>query len=123
MTEYVYGQDLGRVLSVHAAMPPEEAVGHIVQRAESLQYAWAHGVVHSDIKPGNRTTFRQERRFCKKRLPMSAARDKPSQGGLGPLGRRGASGRQRLIAGDDCDRASGRRELYRGESEQVRCTP
>jgi serine/threonine protein kinase/WD40 repeat protein len=56
--EYLEGQDLGRLLKEHGALPPGEACEYVRQAALGLQHAHEQGMVHRDVKPANlmRTT-------------------------------------------------------------------
>jgi serine/threonine protein kinase len=50
--EYVTGESLQDILR-RGRLTPDEAVRHIVQLLEALQYLAGFGVVHRDVKPGN----------------------------------------------------------------------
>ncbi len=51
--EHVPGRDLKKVILSRAPLPPDEAVGIVVQIAQALDYAHRRGIVHRDIKPAN----------------------------------------------------------------------
>jgi len=51
--ELVNGDDLGRLLKLHGALPPARVGRIVVQIANSLTEAHAAGIVHRDIKPEN----------------------------------------------------------------------
>ena len=51
--EYVPGTDLGKFVRARGPLPIPLACEFVRQAAEGLQHAFAHGLVHRDIKPGN----------------------------------------------------------------------
>jgi WD40 repeat protein/serine/threonine protein kinase len=91
VTEYVDGQDLGKLLRQRGQLPIAEAVGYVVQAAHGLHYAHQHGVVHRDIKPSNLLV---DREGLVKVLDMGLARlEEPQQtdDGAGPQPLTGSS--------------------------------
>jgi len=50
--EYVDGDPLSRLLR-RGPLPPEQVRQMVVDLAEALDHAHAHGIVHRDVKPGN----------------------------------------------------------------------
>jgi len=53
VTEYLHGNTLAERLARHEPLPELEALAIARRIAAVLQYLHAHGVVHSDLKPGN----------------------------------------------------------------------
>ncbi len=51
--EFIEGEDLRSILTRQGKMPPEEAVGIILQVCAGLQAAHGEGVIHRDLKPSN----------------------------------------------------------------------
>jgi serine/threonine-protein kinase len=51
--EHVDGHSCAEILRDQGALPPDEAVGILVQACRGLDYAHRNGVVHRDVKPGN----------------------------------------------------------------------
>lgn len=51
--EFIDGPTLGAELRRRGRLPTEEAVRILLEIAEGLSYAHAHGVVHRDLKPAN----------------------------------------------------------------------
>lgn len=51
--EYVEGRDLKSLLAERGKLPPDEAVGIILQVCLALEAAHSEGVVHRDLKPQN----------------------------------------------------------------------
>ncbi len=51
--EFLEGSDLSAVLAKHGKLAVEDAVDHVIQAAEALAEAHAHGIVHRDVKPSN----------------------------------------------------------------------
>src|SRR5262245_59379045 len=51
--EYLEGRDLANELERRVRLPPEEAVGYILEACEAVAEAHAAGIVHRDIKPAN----------------------------------------------------------------------
>ena len=57
--EYLVGHDIAALLSARGALPIEEAVDWVLQAAEGVAEAHAHGIVHRDLKPGTLFLARQ----------------------------------------------------------------
>ncbi len=51
--EFVRGESLDDLIKRNGPLPPEMAVGFILQAARGLQFAHSHGMVHRDVKPAN----------------------------------------------------------------------
>ena len=51
--EYIKGQTLKDVLDFRGALSIEECLSIMLQLANALSYAHAHGIIHRDIKPQN----------------------------------------------------------------------
>jgi serine/threonine protein kinase len=51
--EFIEGEDLRSILTRQGKMPPEEAVGIMLQVCAGLQAAHGEGVIHRDLKPSN----------------------------------------------------------------------
>jgi eukaryotic-like serine/threonine-protein kinase len=51
--EYLEGRDLANELERRVRLPPEEAVGYILEACDAVAEAHAAGIVHRDIKPAN----------------------------------------------------------------------
>ncbi len=51
--EFIEGEDLRSILTRDGKLPPEEAVGIILQVCAGLQAAHGEGVIHRDLKPSN----------------------------------------------------------------------
>jgi eukaryotic-like serine/threonine-protein kinase len=51
--EFLQGQDLGTLLKRKGPLPVLTAVDYILQAAEGMAEAHAHGIVHRDLKPDN----------------------------------------------------------------------
>jgi hypothetical protein len=51
--EHLDGCDLREALRVHGALPPTEAVVHVLEALEALAEAHAKQIVHRDLKPAN----------------------------------------------------------------------
>ncbi len=51
--EYLDGDDLERVLSRRAPLPPSDVIGYAAQAARGLAHAHSKGVIHRDVKPTN----------------------------------------------------------------------
>jgi serine/threonine protein kinase len=51
--EYLEGCDLEELLLLHERLPPQEAVGYILQALQGLAQAHALGIIHRDLKPAN----------------------------------------------------------------------
>jgi len=51
--EYLEGSDLSQLLETRGALPPEEAVGYVIEACEAIAEAHALGIIHRDLKPAN----------------------------------------------------------------------
>lgn len=51
--EYLEGRDLANELERRGRLPPEEAVGYVLEACDAVSEAHAAGIVHRDIKPAN----------------------------------------------------------------------
>ena len=51
--EYLEGSDLGALLEEHGRLSVDDTVEYLLQAAEGIAEAHAHGLVHRDLKPGN----------------------------------------------------------------------
>jgi serine/threonine-protein kinase len=51
--ELLEGSDIERVLATRGPLPPEEAVGYVLEASEAVAEAHALGIVHRDLKPAN----------------------------------------------------------------------
>ena len=51
--EYLEGVDLAQLLAMRGCLPPDEAVGYVLQACEAIAEAHGAGVVHRDLKPSN----------------------------------------------------------------------
>jgi len=51
--EYLDGSDLAHVIRARGRLPPDEAVGYVLQACEAIAEAHGAGVVHRDLKPSN----------------------------------------------------------------------
>ncbi|HET6333378.1 MAG TPA: protein kinase [Polyangiales bacterium] len=51
--EYLDGRDLANELERRGRLPPEEAVGYVLEACDAVAEAHAAGIVHRDIKPAN----------------------------------------------------------------------
>jgi eukaryotic-like serine/threonine-protein kinase len=51
--EYLDGCDLSNELERRGRLPPEEAVGYLIEACDAVAEAHAAGIVHRDIKPAN----------------------------------------------------------------------
>jgi WD40 repeat protein/serine/threonine protein kinase len=89
VTEYVEGQDLGKLVQKQGRLPVAEAVDYILQAARGLEYSHQSGVIHRDIKPSNLLV---DRVGTVKILDLGLARLDA------PLGREEATSSERLTA-------------------------
>ena len=51
--EYLPGLNLGQLVEMHGALPPERAIHLLMQTCEALGEAHCKNLIHRDIKPGN----------------------------------------------------------------------
>jgi serine/threonine-protein kinase len=51
--EYLDGRDLSDELQRRGRLPPEEAVGYVLEACEALAEAHGAGIIHRDLKPAN----------------------------------------------------------------------
>lgn len=51
--EYLDGRDLSNELLRRGRLPPEEAVGYVLEACEALAEAHVAGIIHRDLKPAN----------------------------------------------------------------------
>jgi len=51
--EYLDGSDLAHVVRDRGRLPPDEAVGYVLQACEAIAEAHGAGIVHRDLKPSN----------------------------------------------------------------------
>lgn len=51
--EYLPGLNLGQLVELHGALPPERAIHLLTQTCEALGEAHRKNLIHRDIKPGN----------------------------------------------------------------------
>jgi serine/threonine protein kinase len=52
VTALLRGNDLATELRKSGALPPEDAIDHVIQACEALSAAHAAGVIHRDLRPG-----------------------------------------------------------------------
>lgn len=63
VTEFLHGQDLGRVIQLHGAATPTQAARVLRQAGAGLAAAHRFGVIHRDVKPANLFLIPEERGF------------------------------------------------------------
>lgn len=51
--EHLQGSDLDQLLTEKGALPPQDAVGYVLEASEAIAEAHALGIVHRDLKPAN----------------------------------------------------------------------
>jgi serine/threonine-protein kinase len=51
--EYLEGSDIERLLVARGPLPPQEAVGYVLEAIEAVAEAHSLGIVHRDLKPAN----------------------------------------------------------------------
>jgi serine/threonine protein kinase len=51
--EYLEGCDLASLLAARGPLPPDEAVGLLLEACEAVAEAHSLGIIHRDLKPGN----------------------------------------------------------------------
>jgi serine/threonine-protein kinase len=59
--EYVYGVNLRDYVRERGVLELDEAIGYVLQAADALAHAAAHGVTHRDVKPSNIIVTPQKR--------------------------------------------------------------
>ena len=62
--EYVDGRSVSEIIRSDGPLPPKEAAGIAADVAAGLGFAHRKGVVHRDVKPGNRSEERRVGKEC-----------------------------------------------------------
>jgi predicted Ser/Thr protein kinase len=59
--EYLEGESIMEIIQQHKTISPSRAVNYLVQTCQAIEYAYASGILHKDINPGNLMVIKNDR--------------------------------------------------------------